>query len=347
MHASKTLKLMADTAGRPVEELEEVVKTYPFALTPFIRKRIEDKTYSLEALKQFLPDAQELQNVEGFSSDPVGESEQHPTSAIVQVYNNRLVIILSYQCLVYCRFCFRKALVGKPEHIIKEEEINKALQYVTDHPEIEEVLLSGGDPLAVPNRKLLPFLQKLVAIPHVKVIRIDSRAVSTMPERIDGDLLAFFKEHDRFWYHAHMNHPDDINHPAVITAIQQLRLAGVPVLNQSVILKGVNDAASTMTQLMKLCYQNRVIPYNLYVLDRVKGAAHFDVPTDRIVEICKALSHLPGPAQPALVYVDAHGRKHRTVYDEDADLRAFIKARNAFSPTVAAEVNNQGIMVSL
>lgn len=325
----RALEMLAQRAGAPVGELVKTVGVYPFALTPFLRQRVEEGTYSLAALRQFLPVAQELQDTVGFSSDPAGESHKHPIPAILQTYENRLVILLSYQCLVYCRFCVRKALVGKPEYTITHEQLEQALSYVRAHSEIEDVVLSGGDPLAVPNRHLLPFLRELLAIPHVKVIRIDSRALSTMPKRIDEELLAVLRTDDRFWYHAHMNHPDDLRHPDVIAAARRLRMAGVPVLNQSVILAGVNDDPAVMAQLMRESYYHKILPYNLYVLDRVQGAAHFEVREERIVEICETLSHLPGPAQPVLIFVDQESRKHRAVYDPATDMRAFLRARHS------------------
>jgi KamA family protein len=320
--------MLAQRAGTPLAELVKTVDVYPFALTPFLRQRVDEGTYSLAALRQFLPAAQELQDAVGFSSDPAGEGKKHPIPAILQTYENRLVILLSYQCLVYCRFCVRKALVGRPEYSISDEQLEEALAFVREHQEIEDVVLSGGDPLAVPNRRLLPFLHKLMEIEHVKVIRIDSRALSTMPKRIDDELLDVLKRDDRFWYHAHMNHPDDLNHPDVLAAAQRLRMAGVPVLNQSVILAGVNDDPATMAALMRDSYYHKILPYNLYVLDRVQGAAHFEVGEERIVEICKELSYLPGPAQPVLIFVDGESRKHRAVYDPAADLRAFLHARH-------------------
>jgi KamA family protein len=327
---SKTLTVLANAVGKPVEEIEMVANKYPFALTPFLVRRVEEGTYSTAALRQFVPDALETNDVDGFSADPTHEEDIRPEDATLQAYDNRLLIMLSYHCLVYCRFCFRKAFVGFPEHTITEKQLDKALAYLASHPQIEDVVLSGGDPLAVPNRKLLPFLKKLTAISHVKAIRIDSRALSTHPTRIDDELIDFLNSDGRFWYHAHMNHPDDINHPDVIAAVRRLLSAGVPVFNQSVILHGVNDDVETMTRLMMSCYRNKVIPYNLYLIDHVKGAAHFDVPNDRIVEICAALSRLSGPAQPVLVYVDERSKKHRAVYDDPADLLTFLARRDAF-----------------
>lgn len=324
---SKNIKVVADATGAPINELIAVSEVYPFALSAFLADRVKDGTYSEEALRQFAPDARELMDVDGYTQNPTGEAALHPEKAIVQTYSNRLAITLTQRCLTYCRFCFRKQFVGFPENEIADSELRDALEYVARHQEIEDILLSGGDPLALPNRRLIPFLQELIRITHVKVIRIDSRANSIQPSRIDAELVDFLATDDRFWYYAHMNHPDDIDHPEVISAVRRLLSARVPVLNQSVILAGVNDDPKTMLKLMKLCYENKVIPYNLYVLDRVKGAAHFEVSIDRIVEIYEALSTLPGPAQPALVFVDRLSRKHRALYDESWSIRDFLETR--------------------
>lgn len=324
---SRIFEVLAQATGKSVEELVEVSNVYPFALSPFIVRRVEEGNYSLAALKQYLPDIQELKDIRGFIPDPTGEEDCHKEQAILQVYDNRLLLLLTYQCLVYCRFCFRKSLVGFPQHQISNKQLEDALTFIQNHPEIEDVVISGGDPLSVPNRRLLPFLEKVVAIPHVKVIRIDSRALSTVPQRLDNELVSFMRSAKKFWYYSHMNHPDDIDHPEVRDAIERLLLAGVPVLNQCVILRGINDDVDTLYRLMDQCYQHKVLPYHLYILDRVRGAAHFDVPTARVLELSKALSRLPGPAQPILIFVDPDNKKHRAVYDDASNLQGFLDRR--------------------
>lgn len=326
--ASKTLIMLAQATNSPVEDLVKVSQEYPFALTPFLARRIQEGTYALAAARQFTPDMRELTSPEHFDIDPTGEKENHPEATILQTYDNRLVLMLTFQCLVYCRFCFRKAFVGHPEYTLSEEQIERGIAYIAAHPEIEDVVLSGGDPLALPNHRLLPILRKLTALPHLKVIRIDSRALNTAPQRLDDELVEFMKADGRFWYHAHLNHPDDIDHPEVIAGVKKLLAAQVPVMNQCVILAGVNDDPQIMAKLMKLCYYNKVLPYNLYIFDKVKGAAHFDVPLPKVIEICEALSHLPGPAQPIIIYVDKKSVKRRAIYDEALDIRAFFKKRS-------------------
>lgn len=164
--APKAFDILARATGKSIQELVEVSSVYPFALSPFIVRRVEEGSYSLTALKQFLPDMQELESIDGFIPDPTREGDCHQEQAILQVYSNRLLLLLTYQCLVYCRFCFRKAFVGFPQHQITDNQLQEALAYIQNHAEIEDVVVSGGDPLAMPNRRLLPFLEKVAAIPH-------------------------------------------------------------------------------------------------------------------------------------------------------------------------------------
>ena len=330
---SRTVELLADISGRSVDELSEVARKYPFAVPPFVMRRAAEGTYSLGALRQFLPDARELEDAVGYIDDPTGENALHPESSVLQAYENRVALIVTHRCLVYCRFCFRKSFVGMPGHEISTDDLEIATDYIAHHPDVTDILLSGGDPLALSNRRLLPLLERLVELPNVKAIRIHSRALSAAPERINRELVSFLTAHTQFWYYAHMNHPDDIDHPDVIAAVRRLLSAQVPVLNQCVILAGVNDDPEVMAHLMLKCYEAKVIPYNLYLLDPVKGAAHFEVRTEKTLAICRRLSRLPGPAQPVLVYVDDKSQKHRTVVDDPAHVVSFLNGRRASRPT--------------
>lgn len=328
---TNTMRVLSEVSGLSIEDISKVTERYPLAISPFMVNRLREGSYSLNALRQFLPDTQELMDIDGFVGDPTGEKELKPEKSILRTYHNRLAIMVSLKCLVYCRFCFRKEQVGFPDSVMPEAELDKAIDYIVAHPEINDILLSGGDPLSLSNQKLLPFLKKLGELKQLKAIRIDSRALSFAPDRLDDELLEFLEADGRYWYYAHMNHPDDVNHPDIIAAAKRLLSAGIPIYNQCVFLAGVNDNIETMVELMEVCYEHKIIPYNLYVLDRVKGGAHFDVPIDLIVEIYEALSHLAGPAQPLLVFVDEKSRKHRAVYHESLNLHEFLNLRMNYS----------------
>lgn len=330
--SAQALRMLAEVTQTPLEDLAQTARRYPFALPSFLRRRVEEGSYSRAALRQFLPDRRELLDIAGFTPDPTGESGLHPERGILQAYHNRAAIIVTYHCLVYCRFCFRKNVVGFDENKVPSEDLDRALAYVESHPEINDILLSGGDPLAMPNSRLIPFLERLVSIDHVRAVRIDSRALNAHPQRLDDELLAFLESKDRFWYYAHLNHPDDLDHPEVLAAVRRLLAARVPVMNQCVFLAGVNDNVATMSRLMELCYFNKVLPYNLYVLDRVKGGAHFEVPDEKVLEIYRALAGLGGPAQPLLVYVGGDSRKRRAINSEWMDLESFLDSRHADHP---------------
>ncbi len=326
--ATRTLTLLSEATGKPLAEMDSVSQRFPFAISTFLRNRVLNGEYAPEALRQFLPDARELWTAPGYTSDPTGESELHPEPSILHVYGNRLALILTYRCLVYCRFCFRKHVVGFGESRVPAEDIERGIAYVEAHPEISDILLSGGDPLAISNAQLLPLLRRLVEIPHLKVIRIDSRALNAMPERFDDELLDFFSAHPHFWYYAHLNHPDDVDHPDVLAAARRLRAAGVPIYNQCVLLRGVNDRPQTLRRLMELCYVNKILPYNLYVLDRVEGATHFALDDSEVASLYRSLADLSGPAQPLLVYVGNDSKKRRMTNSDIHDIHAFLRARH-------------------
>jgi glycine amidinotransferase len=320
----KALTVLSRVLDADVDVLQRVDEVYPVKLSRFLTQRIAEGSYGEAATRQFVPDVREFDETVGFAIDPVGESSLRPADAMVQAYNNRAAVVTTHRCLVYCRYCFRKHFVGHDANEMTPEALEQAVKYLVENPRVTDILLTGGDPLAIPNNQLLPFLERLLEVPHLKTIRIHSRAISVSPERIDREFTDYLSRDPRFWYYAHMNHPDDIHHSAVRAAIARLQTAGVPVLNQAVILAGVNDDLPTLKSLMQTCYESRVMPYNLYVLDKVRGASHFFVPKTAIAELYAGLSDLPGPAKPVLVKVDQRSIKHHTVATEYQEILNFL-----------------------
>lgn len=314
-----TSQWLADKSNTTVDVVDAVAKQYPTRISGFLRNRIDEGTYSISAARQYLPDVRELLTTPGWSVDPCNERSYQETSSVLRKYPNRAAIILTHQCLVYCRYCFRKDFVGQEGNDIQDVEWRKAVEFVRQDPTINDILLSGGDPLVLSNSRLIPILAEFASIPHLHTIRIHSRALSVAPRRFDDALLGFLRDHPKFWYYAHMNHPDDVDHPLVKATVRKLLGAGVPVLNQAVILKGVNDDPEIMADLFMKCYANKVVPYNLYALDKVMGASHFMVPNEQIADIVVRLSRLPGPAQPTLVLVDRQNLKRRLNCDTPRD----------------------------
>jgi len=322
---SNLLELLASKTAQPVEILSSVVEKYPFSIPSFIVDRVNAGTYSMQALKQYIPDIRELDTTDGYLPDPYCEKDALAESNVIQKYGNRAAIILTQNCLVFCRFCFRKQFVGFPQNKIDDSQLKNAVDILKNNIQIEDVLLSGGDPLSIPDSKLIPFLIEIGNIPHIKVIRLHSRAVSVMPSRITSQLIDVFKSIPKFWYYAHINHPDDINHPEIIDSIRKIQNSGVNVLNQCVLLKGVNDNVYILKQMLKSCYYQKVIPYNLYLTDKVKGTSHFEVSKEQIIDLYDSLSELPGPAIPSLVFFDANGVKHRYQATPNSNIKTFLE----------------------
>ena len=324
---SKTaIDMAARKFAESKDELISVAQKYPVKLPRFLLDRIEDGTYSLDAAKQYLPQAKEL--VDNISSgfDVCNEKEYLETPSLIQKYRNRCALIATHKCLVYCRFCFRRDFVGISGNAVSASQLKEAVQYIREHPQNRDVLISGGDPLALHNRDLIPLLTELSEIEHVKIIRIHTRALSSFPQRFDDELVRHLGDTNKCWVYNHMNHPDDLNHPEVIGTAKLLSAIGVPLLNQCVILGGVNDDPDTIKELMMLCYENKIIPYHLYLLDAVSGTDHFQIPIGRIQELFECLADLPGPAQPVLVKVDRENQKQRAVYNSSLDFKSFIRS---------------------
>lgn len=320
MHSDR-LKILAQKNGKELLPLQKVASRYPFQLSKFLYDRLQDGSYPLDAAKQYLPDVRELSDHEYFVSDPCNESKYMATTRVVQKYGNRAALIVTQKCFVYCRFCFRRDFVGNVEQEVSDQDVDEGISYIENNKMNRDILLSGGDPLVLPNRRLLPLLERLSEIDHLKVIRIHTRALSARPERFDKDLLEAFRRSGKIWLYSHMNHPSDLDHPTVITTARKIQAVGVPTLNQAVLLAGVNDGPGTLLQLFNLCYENKIIPYHLYALDRVKGAAHFEIGVDRILELIEELQDLPGPAQPVFVIVDQENLKNRLVFSAMLDLK--------------------------
>jgi KamA family protein len=308
--ASDFLSNMAKLYGLSTEDLEKVTDQLPFLITPFLRKRVEEADYSIEAFRQFMPDIQELLAVSGYVSDPNDEASKRVRPWMIRSYKDRALLMLTMRCLVICRFCFRRDEIaqGKP---IPRPQLIGALAYIKNE-EIEDVVISGGDPLAAPRELFMLAIVGLCALPRVRKVRIDTRAVNTFPQAFDRDLLRFLGLYSpRVDIYAHMNHPDDVNHPDVLACIQHIRETGVSLYNQRVILAGCNDDPVVQVQLSKMLYHNGVFDYAVYLPDPQSGTAHFNVPDSKIMAISEALATISGPAIPQLVYVGDDDHKHR------------------------------------
>jgi lysine 2,3-aminomutase len=226
--------------------------------------------------RQVLPGAGELDVSPDELADPIGDDAHSPLPGIVHRYPDRALLLLTAACAVHCRFCFRREFVGQPARALAADQVEAAYAYLAAHPEVWEVILSGGDVLALPDAFLADALARLRAIPHVRVIRIHTRVPAVLPARLTDDLAALLRAYAPTYLVAHVNHPREVT-PAFAVAVGRLVDRGVPVLSQSVLMRGVNDEAPTLEALFRALVEARVKPYYLHHPDLARGTGHFRV----------------------------------------------------------------------
>ena len=252
-------------------------------------------------LRQVLPLAAELEPAPGFVADPVGDRAAQAAPGVLHKYHGRALLIVTGACAVHCRYCFRREYPYAEAHA-GTDEWRPALAYLAGDPSLREVILSGGDPLSLSNRRLDTLLAELDRIPHLERLRVHSRQPIVLPERVDEELLAgLTRTRLRPVLVVHANHPREID-DTVRAALARLAAAGVTLLNQAVLLRGVNDSAAVLAELSETLFAARVLPYYLHLLDPVRGAAHFDMKETEASAIMKTLrQRLPGYLVPRLV----------------------------------------------
>lgn len=260
---------------RDPEALKPVVQTFPMRITPYVMSLISGPGDALA--RQVIPDPRELEDACA-DPDPLTEEVQSPAPLVVHRYPGRVILLVSNRCAVYCRFCMRKRRVGGPGPA-SPEALAAGLNYIALHPEIHEVVLSGGDPLMLSDDELTRIMTSLRRIRHVKIVRIHTRAASVWPQRITPLLARRLSAFHPLFVNVHFNHPDEIT-PDAQRACALLAGAGIPLGSQTVLLKGINDDPEVLYQLLNALLCIRVKPYYLHQIDRVPGTAHFQVPID-------------------------------------------------------------------
>ncbi len=278
---------------------------------PFVRRMERGNPYD-PLLAQVLPVAAEMHNTAGYSNDPLDESNHNPVPGIVHKYGNRLLLIVSPNCAINCRYCFRRHFPYSDNRQSKTQW-HQALKYISGKPEINEVIYSGGDPLAA-NDKFLGWLtEQIAAIPHIKRLRIHSRLPVVIPSRINPQFFSWATTTRlKPIMVLHINHGNEIDQ-ALTNSIDQCIDHGITLLNQTVLLKGINDNAATLTALSEKLFDCGVMPYYLHLLDPVLGASHFDINRDRAKQIYALLqADLPGFLVPKLV-VEIAGKSNKTL----------------------------------
>ena len=276
------------------------------AITPYFFNLIDRNDPLCPIRKQVIPRAGEMVQAAEELLDPVGEEHTMPVPGLVHRYPDRVLFLVTDRCAAYCRYCTRSRLVSNAQDYNFHPEYERGLRYIEEHPEVRDVLLSGGDPLLMSDRKLDHILGRLRAIKHVEFIRIGSRIPVFLPQRITPELCEVFKKHGPIWMSIHVNHPTECTQE-LREACERLSYAGVPLGNQSVLLRGVNDDAEVMKALVHRLLRMRVRPYYLYQCDLITGSAHFRADVRKGIEIIEALrGHTTGYGVPQYV-IDAPG----------------------------------------
>ena len=289
------------------EELKETIARFPLCITPYYLSLIEAGDYDNDPVfMQAFPSVSELIVEDYDMPDPLAEDTDSPIPCITHRYPDRVLFLVSNVCAMYCRHCTRKRKVGDIDSIPDASDIRKAIAYIADHPQIRDVLLSGGDPLMLPDEYLDWILSELTAIEHVEVIRIGTRVPVVLPYRITDGLVEILRTYHPLYINTHFNHPREITTSSK-EAVRKLADAGIPLGNQTVLLAGVNDCPRIMKSLVHKLVQNRVRPYYLYQCDLSEGLAHFRTPVGKGIEIIESLiGHTSGFAVPTYV-IDAPG----------------------------------------
>jgi len=284
-----------------IAALEQVAARYAVALTPAMAALIDPADPRDPIAAQFVPAATELMITPEERADPIGDGAHEVSPGLIHRYPDRVLLKLVSSCAVYCRFCFRRETVGQGEGL-SPAALDAALAYVGDHPGVSEVIVSGGDPLVASPRRLRDLVAALAAVPHVAVVRFHTRVPVVAPERVSDELIAALKADGiAIWVAIHANHPRELTDDAH-AALARLVDAGIPLVSQTVLLRGVNDDAETLAELMRAFVRARVKPYYLHHADLAPGTARFRTTIAEGQSLMKALrGRVSGLAQPTYV----------------------------------------------
>ncbi|HRD56049.1 MAG TPA: EF-P beta-lysylation protein EpmB [Parachlamydiaceae bacterium] len=280
---------------------EKILRKQKFSLNLPLRlaQKIKKNDLNDPILKQFLPLSEETKTASHFLSDPVGDTNCRLSSKLLHKYQGRVLILVTSACAMHCRYCFRQNFeYAESNGFLFQEEI----KLILEDSSIHEVILSGGDPLSLSNKQLQSLIEKLEAVPHVKRLRFHTRFPIGIPERIDEGLIEIFNNCKlQIWFVLHINHSQELDEE-ILSRVKKLQRTGAVILNQAVLLKGINDDAETLSHLFETLADHGILPYYLHQLDRVQGALHFEVEEEKGLELMQEISKkLSGYAVPKYV----------------------------------------------
>ncbi len=300
------LKKYVNLTQEEIDGIEKCLTTLRMAITPYYLTLIDTQDSEDPVRKQAIPTYQELDRSPADLEDPLHEDGDSPVPGLTHRYPDRALLLVTDQCSMYCRHCTRRRFAGHTDHPLPGQQIDLAIEYIANTPQIRDVVISGGDPLLLSDNKLEGIISRLDAIPHVEIIRLGTRTPVVLPQRITPELCEMLKKYDSIWVNTHFNHPKEITADAQ-RACKLLSYAGVPIGNQSVLLAGVNDCIHVMRKLVHELVRIKVRPYYIYQCDLSLGLSHFRTPVSKGIEIIEALrGHTTGFCVPTYV-VDAPG----------------------------------------
>ena len=340
---SKTLRSASDLVGaqliRPdrLTALQNVAARYAVAITPAIVDLIDAADPHDPIALQFVPDERELETLLEENTDPIGDEAHSPVPAVVHRYPDRVLLKVVNVCAVYCRFCFRREIVGPGRGALTGKTLAAALDYIARTPQIWEVILTGGDPLLLPPRRLKDVMTRLAAIDHVKVIRLHTRIPVAAPERVTPALVRALRSTKATFMVLHANHARELGEQARAACARVID-AGIPMLSQSVLLRGINDDAETLGALMRALVECRIKPYYLHHADLAPGTAHFRTSITHGQAVMRALhGRYSGLCQPQYV-LDIPGGHGKTpigptyLSTDGSQITDFKGARHVYPP---------------
>ncbi|MFA8344088.1 MAG: lysine 2,3-aminomutase [Rhodothermaceae bacterium] len=301
-----TLKKVMNMESGEEEEVNTCLEKFKMGITPYYAALMSKTNKNCSVRLQAVPSPEEMKDDAFDIDDPLHEDVDSPVPGLTHRYPDRVLLLVTHVCSMYCRHCTRRRVVGDQDSHLSRSQVDNCIEYIETHPEVRDVLISGGDPLTLGDDQLEYVISKLRAIPHVQMIRIGSRMPVVCPQRITDKLCNMLKKYHPIFLNTHFNHPDEVTEEAR-AACAKLADAGIPLGNQTVLLRGINDCPNIMKKLMHELLMMRVRPYYIYQCDLSKGISHFRTSVTKGMEIIENLrGHTTGMAVPTFV-VDAPG----------------------------------------